>query len=152
MRKRTNGFTLIEIMVVVAIIAILSAIAISAYGGYITRSKIQAAKGDLSALALNLENELQRNLSYSPRHTSSTDATIATVNGWKPAESSDFNYAVDSSSNTYTLVATGIKGAVVGCELTLGSSPSPPSSGTTQSTSSSASIGQVRGCGSVTSW
>ena len=44
-RQMQKGFTLIELMIVVAIIAILAAIAIPAYQGYIDQSEQNAALG-----------------------------------------------------------------------------------------------------------
>ena len=45
MQKRERGFTLIEVMVVVAVIGILSAVAYPSYQDYVLRSRISEAVG-----------------------------------------------------------------------------------------------------------
>jgi type IV pilus assembly protein PilE len=61
---RTRGFTLIELMVAVAIVAILAAIALPAYNDYILRSRIPDGTNALAALRARMEQYYQDNRSY----------------------------------------------------------------------------------------
>ena len=59
-----RGFTLIEIMIVVAIIAILAAIAVPQYRDYVLRGQLVEASNGLSALRANMERYYQDNRTY----------------------------------------------------------------------------------------
>jgi general secretion pathway protein G len=53
---RQNGFTLIEIMLAVAILALLASIAVPMYRGYVAESRIQVAIHELRQIELLLKN------------------------------------------------------------------------------------------------
>ena len=106
--NRKMGFTLIELMIVVAIIAILAMIALPSYNNYVKRAHIKAAQSDLVTLGLVLEGSYQRKLEY-PVITATNTTTIIEdeeeLKAWKPTEKL-FNYAVTSSQEGYTITAT----------------------------------------------
>lgn len=114
-----RGFTLVELVIVVAILAILVAIAVPSYQNYVTRSKIRTAQSDLLALSALVENHRQRTLSYPAAAATGTAAVRAAFEGWSPAsDERDFNFSYDSDGG-YTLSAAGAAGRLTGCTLTL---------------------------------
>ena len=64
MKKQNLGFTLIEIMIVVAILGLLAAVAIPSYREYVVRSNRADAKDKLSEIAYEQERFANRNRRY----------------------------------------------------------------------------------------
>lgn len=62
--KPTRGFTLIELMIVVAIIAIIAAIAFPSYQEYVRRSNASLAQQEMQKIAEQLERHKAKNFTY----------------------------------------------------------------------------------------
>jgi len=82
MNHAQSGFTLIELMIVVAIIGILAAIAIPQYQDYIARTQVTRVVGEVSALKTAIEEELMRGGDPSAKETGSTAADNLEELGW----------------------------------------------------------------------
>ena len=104
--RTQHGFTLIELMITVAIIAILSAIAIPQYSEYVQRSRITEATMTLSDQRLKMERYFQDNRSFTPAGLPPACApnTVAPPPG--PTAHFNFTCAV-LSPTTYLITATG---------------------------------------------
>lgn len=93
---RQTGFTLIELMIVVAIVAILASVALPSYQDYVKRGNIPEATASLSQWRTNMEQWYQDSRDYT------TNPKCGTVTG------KNFDTTVGcTSQNTYLLTATG---------------------------------------------
>lgn len=103
---RLQGFTLIEVMIVTAIVAILAAVALPAYNQYILRGKVTQAFSNLSGFAVSMQQYYQDNRSYVGACTAGTTAPLPS--------GGDFGYACSNlTATTFTITATGSAGTVV---------------------------------------
>ena len=75
MNKGQQGFTLIELMIVVAIIGILAAVAIPQYQNYISKSQMTRVVGELSALKTAAESAVTNGKKVVLKEASVTDFT-----------------------------------------------------------------------------
>jgi len=109
---RQNGFTLIELMITVVVIAILSAIAMPAYQEYVRRSNRAAAESQMMDIASRQQQILLANRNYA----ADTDTTWTNTGYKLPSEvDSKYTYKIavgTASPPTFTITFTPKTGTV----------------------------------------
>lgn len=109
--KTQTGFTLIELMIVVTVIAILTVVAVPAYSNYVTRGRIPDATSNLASKKVLMEQFYQDSRTYVGGPACNADTTT----------SSYFNFSCVTTATTFTLTATG-KSAMAGFSYTINES------------------------------
>ncbi len=105
---RSRGFTLIELMITLAIVAILAAIAIPSYAEYVRRARITEAFATLSGMRVKMEQYFQDNRTYAG--ACGAAPSVAPL----PAPTLNFTFDCPAlGANNYTLRARGIAGTTV---------------------------------------
>ncbi|TXI47252.1 type IV pilin protein [Methylophilus sp.] len=94
-RSNQDGFSLIEMMIVVAIIGLLASIAVPGYQDYVKSGNAAEAPANLANCRVQAEQFFQDNFTY---------VGFACV----PSDAKNFDYSIDNqSATTYTLKAAG---------------------------------------------
>lgn len=113
--QKQKGFTLIELMIVIAIIGILAAIAIPAYQDYIARSQMTEA--------MSLASGQKTNVAETWSQIGTLTGINSGTNGIPAAASITGQYvdnvAVANGVVTATMKATGVSAGIQGATLTL---------------------------------
>ena len=105
-RFHASGFTLIELMITIAIVAILAAIAIPSYSQYIVRAKVTEAAGNLGDARVRMEQFFQDTRSYAS--ATNCGATMPTTGNF------GYTCAVATGGMGYTVTASSQGGKGLG--------------------------------------
>lgn len=120
MPSTNKGFTLIELMVTMAILGIIASIALPAYTGYIKAAKLQEGKRNLASLRLAQEEYFLENNTYFSG-TDTADLASQSLGLWSASKGSNnavnFDYEATGTTSTWNATAEGLAGTAVDGEI-----------------------------------
>ncbi len=105
--RRARGFTLIEVLITVAVVAILAAVALPSYTDYVRRSKIIEATSSLSDMRVRLEQQFLDTRQYPASCVAAAAGPAPAGQIYLPAASKFFTVTCALTATTYTVTATG---------------------------------------------
>ena len=107
--QKNQGFTLIELMIVVAIVGILAAVAYPSYQESVRRTKRADAQADMMALANNLQRFKIANFSFKPNGTAVTLNDIGSNGNIPSSGTALYTVALsDIDGSKWTMTATPV--------------------------------------------
>lgn len=117
--RRHAGFTLVELMIVVAIVGILAAIAVPSYRDYVRKGMLPEGTSALADYRIKLEQYYQDRRNYGK--TACADESTAAWAKFEPKDAVNFSFSctLTDGGQGYVVTATGQKAAAVGHAYTL---------------------------------
>jgi prepilin-type N-terminal cleavage/methylation domain-containing protein len=109
-----KGFTIVELIIVISIIAVLAGIVIIGYGGWKRTTIANQVKSDLNGIATAMENARNFGNGYPTATTLPADiTTIAGLSTFKPSSGNTLMLAVGSTAAAYCIDTTNSQDASV---------------------------------------
>lgn len=100
-----RGFTLLELMVVIAIVSFLTALALPSYQGYVDQARQATLRSAAQSMAVRQALYRAKEGTYSSEGWSPGDGPTET--GWAPSKGADaFTYAISAGSDGYAVTVT----------------------------------------------